>query len=218
MAIATYDDLVALVPQFLFNRTDLAALIPDFLTLAQAQINTDLSTVTSEAEASLVAVVGSRSIDISSLPMREPRGLWLTTYGDRDEIRFMLPELLPVTTTAGQPQYWGIDGPGTLAFDCPADQAYTLVLRYVGDWQLSASVQTNYLLTHHPGVYLYGVLMEAAPYLGNSDLMSKWTAKYMNAVKAAQRDMGRLRNALATSSVDPALLHGSGRSSRIFQG
>jgi hypothetical protein len=42
---------------------------------------------------------------------------------------------------------------------------------------LSAN-STNWLLTAHPDVYLYGSLMQAAPYLKNDERLAVWGSLY----------------------------------------
>jgi hypothetical protein len=43
---------------------------------------------------------------------------------------------------------------------------------------LSASVDTNWLLTNHPDIYLYGTLLEAAPYLKDDARVALWQNEY----------------------------------------
>ncbi|MDR3439877.1 hypothetical protein [Telmatospirillum sp.] len=206
MALATYDDLKAEIPKFLQNRSDLLPLIDDFISLAQTTINIDLTVGNAEMELPLVAVPGSRFIDISGVALNEPRGLWQTSYNPRQELVFVMPELLTVSTTPGQSTFWTLDG-SNIAFNRQADQAYPFAFRFVGNWLLSPTNQTNYLMTNYPNVYLYGSLCEAAPYLSGKDtaLIAKWEAKYQKAWKGAQRNLNRWRNALVTSRVDLAL-------------
>jgi len=41
---------------------------------------------------------------------------------------------------------------------------------------LSSTTTTNWLLTNHPDIYLYSVLMEAAPYLKDDNRLQAWEA------------------------------------------
>lgn len=48
--------------------------------------------------------------------------------------------------------------------------------RFVGVTGLSSSVTTNWVLTSHPDLYLYGALLEAAPYLKDDSRVPIWEA------------------------------------------
>jgi hypothetical protein len=63
--------------------------------------------------------------------------------------------------------------------------AYTLTY-----WQaipaLSASNTTNWMLTAHPGLYLYATLVEASPYLRDNDQVIVWAQQYKSISAAIQ--------------------------------
>jgi len=48
---------------------------------------------------------------------------------------------------------------------------------------LSDSNETNWLLTHHPDIYLYGALLHSAPYLKEDERAQTWAALYTSAVE-----------------------------------
>ena len=58
---------------------------------------------------------------------------------------------------------------------------------------LSASNTTNWLLTAHPDVYLYGALMQSAPYLDDDQRMQVWSTLYGNAVQAVNQESEKAR-------------------------
>ena len=134
MAISTYSELKTAVATWA-HRTDLTAVIPDFITLAESRINRLVNLNNTEQETTLTATIDVRTIALPS-GFIEPLGLWLTYYGDRLDMRYLIPEEMQVYDTSGQPDYWTIDA-SNVAFDRPADKAYTFVLRYTGLLALS---------------------------------------------------------------------------------
>jgi hypothetical protein len=91
---------------------------------------------------------------------------------------------LPITTATNIPQYWAIDG-NNIAFDCPANAAYSYAFRYVKDYALSVSAPTNDILTAHPDLYLFGALHEAAIYTFDNEKAGLWNQKYQAALESA---------------------------------
>jgi len=153
MAISTYAELQTAVASWLHRDV---SQITDFITLAEKRINSLLDSRIAEVESTLTATISSRYIALPSGYMRS-LGLWLTTYNPRTEIRYELPENIRVSTSTGQPFCYTIDG-ANVAFDCPADRAYTYTLRYKKGYDI-ASTSTNDILTNYPALYLYGALI-----------------------------------------------------------
>jgi hypothetical protein len=216
MALGTYSGLQASVADFL-ERSDLTAVIPDFITLAEADINSQFNLRDKDQDATLTSVVGSRFI---SLPtgFREARNLWFEwSYGRSDPLRFVIPELMITSTSPGQPTQWCVDG-NSIAFECPFDQVYTLTLQISGGVQLSDAFPTNLLLTNYPNVYLYGALREAATYLKDTEALQIWSAKYEEAIGKARGKENR-NVALVTLSTEPGIIQlGNRRGFNINRG
>lgn len=155
MAISTYAELQTAVASWLHR--DVSQIV-DFITLAEKRINSLLDSRIAEVDASLTATISSRYIALPAGHMR-PLGLWLTTYNPRIEIGYEIPENIHVSTASGQPFRYTIDG-SNIAFDCPADLAYTFTFRYKKGYDI-ASTSTNDILTNYPGLYLYGALVDS---------------------------------------------------------
>lgn len=203
MAISTYGELQAAIVTR-SHRSDLTTLVPDFITLAEARLNRTPKLRTMEAEASLVCVVSSRTISLPA-DYESPVALWLLDT-DRDPLSPRLPQDLQITTENGRPERWAIDGT-TIAFDCPADQAYPVIFRYLGRFALSGSDATNWLLTNNPDVYLYAALCEMAMHLEDEKKLVRWEARFGQALGEVRRVQSRQRKALLTTE-----LAGVGRS------
>jgi len=78
------------------------------------------------------------------------------------------------------------------------DASYTATLTYYARIPaLSVSATTNWLLTAHPDAYLYGALLQAAPYLRDNDALQVYGAGYtaaLSSIRAAERTQaGKLR-------------------------
>jgi hypothetical protein len=83
VALTTYSELKASVADFL-NRTDLTTTIPDFIALAEADINSHFDLRTVESDQALTAVTNSRFIALPA-GFREPQNLWINwSYGRGD--------------------------------------------------------------------------------------------------------------------------------------
>ena len=208
MALATYSELQAAVADFL-NRTDLTATIPDFIKLAEADINSHFDQRTVETDAALSTVSGSRFVALPA-GFREPQNLWIEWgFGRGQPLRMVTPELLLTRTTPGIPLLWCIDG-NNVAFECPWNGVYSLTLRMMGALALSDATPTNLILTNYPNVYLYGALKEAATYLRDAEAMGIWETKYADSIAKAKAKEGRIKS-LVTLSTEPGELSRSGR-------
>jgi hypothetical protein len=206
MSISTYSELKTAIAAWAHN-TALTNVLADFITLAESRINRLGLFNEMEQEATLTATISSRDIALPS-GFIEPKGLWLTTYGDRIPIHFLPVEQMPVYDDSGQPDYWSIDG-SNIAFDRPASIAYTYVLRYTGKFTLSDASPTNWLLTNHPDVYLYAALMESAVYSRNPEQLPIWKGAFDIALQEVNDAEHRKRSMVTLSTELPITATGN---------
>lgn len=192
MPFADYTELQAAVTGWL-HRKDLAARVPDFIALAETSMNRIVHVSAMENEVPLLLAADARSIPLP-VGFGTPLAAWLAAPQPREELSAMVAEALPVTNAPGRPRYWAIDGL-SLAFECPADVATPVTLRYRGGFRLSAEAPTNALLDKYPDLYLYGTLLQAAPYIRDSDSIGLWQAMYRQAVKEINAAESRARAA-----------------------
>lgn len=178
MALTTYTELKASLADWL-NRTDLTAAIPDFITLAESQMERQLRLrqMIVRATASFSAEYGAtpndflevKSIKLNTNPVTS---LTFQTMDSMDQ--------LSGTTylSSGRPLNFTIVGTQIRLLPIP-DGTYTAELAYYQKLEkLSASVATNFLLTQAPDVYLYGSLLQAAPYLQFDERIPVWSSLY----------------------------------------
>lgn len=186
MAIETYDDLIANVAGWL-NRGDLAAVIPTFVSLFEAQFNKDprgriqKSVVISSADiADELSPVPADYIQMQNLRIpgsqSNPDGLDLLTSQQVGQFRARY-------NVAGEPLYYAIIGTQLRLLPIP-DQQYTFEMEYFSKLPaLGASNETNWLLADHPDIYLYGSLLKAEPYLKNDERIPVWRGLYDSAME-----------------------------------
>ena len=187
MAIASYAELVTALDgsSGYLHRSDLTARIPDFIKLAESEINSDLKLLLQETESTLTATVASRLI---AVPTRfgTPIALWCTTYSPRIEIMYREASQLPVSDTSGPAQFYTIDG-AYVATDNAADVAYTYTFRYLTNVDLETTL-TNTVLTNWPKIYLFGALLQSIAFTRDYANQGYWQNEYDKAVMKAMRD------------------------------
>lgn len=180
MAITNYTNLQTAIASW--HHRDVTQ-IPDFIALAETRINNLLESRLGETDVTLTATIASRYIAITS-GFSAILGLWLTTYPPRREIKYRLPENLPVdSATSGQPDYYTIDG-SNIAFERPADIAYTYTMRYQASYDIAAT-STNDILTNYPDVYLFGSLVEACLFARDDPTI--FEQRFQSAINNAQK-------------------------------
>lgn len=182
MSITTYAELQASVASWL-NRADLSANIPDFITLAEAQLNTDLKTRSMEAKVTLVTVAGTKTVALPT-DMLEMRRLQVVgTYNQ--PLSYRSPDELSIdfaSNTSAQPIVFTVVG-GNIELAPIPDGVYSLELTYQQRIPaLTASNTTNWLLTSWPNAYLYAALLAATPFIMNDARLAVWSQMYTQAV------------------------------------
>lgn len=207
MAITTYAELQAATANWLV-RGDLTQRIPEFVALAEARLNRTLRARLAEAEHTLTATVGSRTIPLPAA-FAEPIGVSVVKSDGRIALRFVEPSLLGYSSLRGEPICWTIDG-ANLAFERPCDQAYGFVLRMLTKFRLTDAAPTNALLAEAPDAYLFATLCEAAPFLRDAELSAAYEARLARAVEElnARDARSRAGQRLAT---EPAMVLIEGR-------
>jgi hypothetical protein len=185
MALSTYAELKSSVADWL-NRSDLTTAIPDFISLAEAQMERKLRTrqMISRATATV-------NTEYSALPddFLEVKSLKLQT-NPVTPLQFetidSLDNLQQQYRSASKPRFFSVVGNQIRTVPVP-DGSYTTELTYYAKLsKLSTSNTTNWLLTAASDVYLYGTLMQAAPYLKDDGRIAVWSSMYISAIEDLQ--------------------------------
>jgi hypothetical protein len=170
-----YTELQSHIAGFL-NRQDLTAVIPTFIEMVESSLNRKL-----RLRSMLGRATASLDTDFTTLPadFLEAKNVQLNT-NPVTSLQFVTMEHADHLKTgdSGQPKYYTIVG-DTIEVVPPPDSPYTVELVYYKKIPPLASNSTNWLLANHPDVYLYGALMQAAPYLKNDDRLVVWGTLYV---------------------------------------
>lgn len=182
MSMTTYSELQTSIASWL-NRADLTASIPDFITLAEAQMSTDLKTRAMEAKTTLSTVAGTNSVPLPT-DMLEMRRLQVVgTYNQ--PLSYRSPDELSIDfadNRSGQPVVFTVIGSNIEVAPIP-DAVYSLELTYQQRIPaLSASNTANWLLTNWPNAYLYASLLAATPFIMNDARIATWAQLYTNTI------------------------------------
>lgn len=181
MAITTYSELKTAIADWL-NRSDLASAIPNFISLAEAQMSRQIR--------------HRKMVTRATATMDTP---YFAVPADwKETIRFQLntnpvTPLLYVTpeqlledsqgySSAGQPMFFTTIGQQFEVLPQP-DGSYDAELLYYSKLPaLSDAAPTNWLLTESPDIYLYGALAQSAPYLKEDERTGIWAGLYQKFV------------------------------------
>jgi hypothetical protein len=189
MSITTYSELKTAIANWV-KRTDLTDRLPEFIALAEDSFNSALR-LSGMEEVTTYSTTGRRTaLPADFLEMRslEYSGspLVLMPFGSPEYISAIVHE-----DTAGIPWAFSIRGTELEVF--PAG-SYDFTLHY---WQkipaLSDSNTTNFLLSLHPLIYLYGSVLQAAIYTLDTELQAKVTPVLAEAIELAKQSDNRKR-------------------------
>lgn len=183
MALSNYSELKSSVADWL-NRTDLTTAIVDFITLAEAQFNKEIrnrkmikrATATIDSQYSAVPSDWLQTVDfvIESNPIVT---LEFVTNEKLDKLR-------ETYTSSGTPEFYTIVGQELEVLPVPDSATLTGELTYYSKIpNLTDTATTNWLLNSNPDIYLYGTLLQSAPYLVDDSRIPVWASLYQKLVK-----------------------------------
>jgi len=182
MALDTFAGLKTTIADYL-NRDDLTSVIPGFITIAEAKFNRKLRTrqMVKRATATLDTAffafpsdfLQAKEFQLNTNPITY---LEFITEKQGDLLR------QNSIVASGQPKYYTIVGTQLEVIATP-DSSYTGELTYYGKiTALSDANTSNWLLAYAPDLYLYGCLLEAAPYLKDDERLAVWSTLYTNSL------------------------------------
>lgn len=188
--ISNYTDLQTAVTEWLARDQDttLIARIPTFIQFAEAKFNRELFVRQMEQRSSATLSSGvtdsefvllppdfqsMRRVRLSSVPGRPP--LVFMSATQMDEFRYGNSD------TAQQPKYFSIFGSEMELAPTP-DANYTLEMVYRTVIPPLATNSTNWLLQLAPDLYLYGALLESAPYIQQDERINTWGLGFKTAL------------------------------------
>ena len=191
MALATYTELKASIANWL-NRSDLTTEISDdFIKLVEADYNSKLR-VRKMIESKTDYSINAETVAVPT-GFLQVRDFYILNGGTKYALKYITPaqmDQIKGSSTSGMPSTYTILGDNFRFAPTPA-AAYTGTLNYYAKFAaLSDSNTSNYILTHHPAIYLYGSLYHAANFLGGVEpaRLQQWQGMYTTALERLERN------------------------------
>lgn len=182
MALNTFTALKASIADYLVD-DNLTAVIPDFITLCETRFHRDLRIREMEKQSTLTLTGGTATVAIPA-DFLEARAMLLNSSTPR-----ILTVKTPVqfftdhaSQTSGTPESYAIIGDNFHFGPTPSSGLTATLTYYAKVDALSDSTASNDILAAAPDLYLYGSLLEAAPYLGEDERIGVWIQLYDRSV------------------------------------
>jgi hypothetical protein len=179
MALSNYTELQAAVASWL-ARDELTLYIPDFIRLAEAKFNRVLFHPRMELRDTLTVNTLLASPEFLDLPtdFQTMRMVRLPDETGKPRLQFLSQTQMDdyrysIDNVAGTPTYFTIVGDQLELAPTPNEDMDIEVL-YRANIPALADNATNWLLTLAPDLYLYGALLEAAPFNRNDARVALW--------------------------------------------
>lgn len=177
MALANYTDLQASVAAWM-HRSDLAAIIPDLIVLAEKRINGDLNARLQDTVILIPAVAGTLTIPVPA-DMIDIRSVVLQS-SPNTVLDYLTPDQFNTQyayQVSGSPRSFTVIG-GQIYMGPTPDSAYNVQVTYRAALPSLATYGTNYLMTQYPAVYLNATMCEALDYIRDLEKLAVWKDKY----------------------------------------
>ena len=191
MALSTYTELKTSIANWL-NRTDLTSEIAeDFIVLAEKDFNSKLRIRKMNATDSSFSI----NAETVSLPtgFLQLRDMYIVEGGTKYALKYITPaqmDQIKGSSTSGMPSTFTILGDNFRFAPTPAS-TYTATINYYKEFDpLSSTNTSNYILSNHPSIYLYGALYHAANFLGGIEprQVQQWQQQYVTALERLERN------------------------------
>jgi hypothetical protein len=188
--IVDYQSLQDAIVEYLARDFDttLIARIPSFIQMTEAKLNRDLFTRQMEQRATALIDTTSAEPEYIALPadFQSMRRVRLSSVQGKPPLEFksgmqMDEYRYGTSDVVGKPKYFTIFGTEIELGPSP-DANYTVEMVYRRNIPALASNTTNWLLTLAPDIYLYGALLESAPYIQQDSRIQVWGAGFASAL------------------------------------
>ena len=186
MALDSYTNLKTAIANFL-ARDDLTSEIDDFIDLTEADLNRRLRIRAMENVSSFTIDSETEALPTGFLQVRS----FHLVQNPKIALQYMTPFHQYETkgsSQTGTPKVYSIEG-SNFRFSPLPDTSYTASLVfYIALDSLDGSTATNYILTNHPDVYLYGALYFASTFVRGMDqaTVAQFKAQYEAALKQVE--------------------------------
>lgn len=190
MPITTYTELKAAIADWLL-RDDMAAVIPTFISLAEAQMSREIEHWRQEKR-----VTTSLDEQYENLPTDWLKMVQIehASGGRLDAISAAdMQSRKAKSTTTGKPNFYRLTANQIEFYPAPS-AAFDVSMQYFARVPALTDVDaSNWVLSYYPDVYLYGALLHSAPYLQDDPRIGVWGALYRAGVDALNDDNQKSR-------------------------
>jgi hypothetical protein len=184
MALTNYSDLQTTIASYL-ARSDLTAMIPDFIRLAETRLRRELRIRQMLKVVTTTAVAGDSTVELPS-DFLQMRDIHLAT-NPVTTLEYQSPSALfrnSRTTDSGLPHQYTVLAQEFQLSPVP-DSNYTVnLLYYAAPVFMSSTVPSNAFMAICPDLLLYGALGEAEPYIMNDSRLQIWASLYDRGLNA----------------------------------
>jgi hypothetical protein len=185
MALNNYGALQTAIADWLL-RTDLNVQIVDFINLAEVELARRVRRSSARTTISITNRDTTLPADVAELRSIYPQSG--EPYKDLP-MNVVSPEVLAEMSAghagvAGRPRWASIFGNHLLTAPAP-DKSYTVEIIYfqkLSPLTGGSTASTNTILSEAPDAYLYGALLQAAPFLEHDQRIPVWQSKFDNAI------------------------------------
>lgn len=188
--IVDYTSLQAAVTEYLARDQDttLIARIPTFIQFAEAKFNRQLFVRQMERRSTALIDTTSNEPEFISLPsdFQSMRRIRLSSVSGKPCLEFksgtqMDEYRFGISDVTGQPRYFTVFGDEIELAPTP-DQNYTVEMIYRTGIPPLGTNASNWLLALAPDLYLYGALLESAPYIKEDGRIQTWGIGFTSAL------------------------------------
>lgn len=181
----TYTGLQASVADTL-NRSDLTAAVVDFITLAEATMNRSLNT--REMWAFQTITISSETAPLPG----DCQAIESIRINDNcvRKLNYITPQQMDERSigASGAPRDYTVAGGQFVFWPAPGQAMQARVRFRKRLCGLSVYNPCNWVLAKHPDAYLYGALMQSAPYLMGDERLQTWAGLFTGALDAIEAE------------------------------
>jgi len=194
VAISTYSELQDAVKAWLARDgdADMLTRVPEFIALVEAQFNRDVRHRSMEIRGLLVPTAGNAFVTLPS-DYREARSL-VVQSNPLSTLSYVTPQQMDTNwpnAATGIPIEYTIVGNEIKLGVIPNSATAIEITYYQTIPALGTATPSNWMLSDHPDLYLYGSLLQAAPYLKNNADIPVWGAFYTRGMEGLKQDATR---------------------------
>lgn len=179
MAISTYGELKTAIASWL-HRSDLTSVIPDFVRLAEAELRRDVRIPSMQLEAAGSLTAGNFTLPADFLEAKR------LTIGNQELSYITVEEFQRLTRNGYSAVHYYIRVGQQVRVLNGGTSAYSL-LYWAKFAALTLDVDTNWLLTNAPDLYLWKSCEKGAIYTRNAEVGDRFRAMYSDALGELMR-------------------------------